>query len=489
MESQNCLGIYISKHKATVVCLDSQGKDGNISGCFNVSIEDQEQADMQTLAGLIAHGCNKRKLKFSEVAVAMDSTMLMQHSVHSEFSDPRQISATIRFDTEEALATDISEVALAFEITSTDQTGSELTVFSGQRKILSDTLASLQQYHFDPVTMEPDVNCLSRFMRRKMLSAEPEQAGTLYGILSQRNGYLIIPPTTNGDGTKKASVVRTFLVGPKQDRGDLLAREILLTAALAESTEPISSLRIFDSKGSVDFKQLGEKLSITSNATDLYEADGTKTQALVDCADPVDFAIAYGAALAHSDKAYSANFRDDFNPYQGKKLKLQKMLKFAALSVTALLIALGLYLQIQLVTVNRDGNSLRSKFIKDYSAVSLDKLSENETIRDAVKKLGRLQRRIEAEKKGLTPSDENSISSKLTLVLAAFNKCAAQTNLNIDTITVTARDISIIGDTSSRQNTDKFFKDIRKNGLDILQERYGLKGNRDTFSIKVEPKK
>ena len=483
MESQNCLGIYISKHKAMVVCLDSQGKDSKVSGCFNVSIEDQEQSDMQTLAGLIAHGCNKRKLKFSEVAVAMDSTMLMQHSVHSEFSDPRQISATIRFDTEETLATDISEVALAFEIISTDQTGSELTVFSAQRKILSDALASLQQYNFDPVTMEPDVNCLSRFMRHKMLPDEPEQAGTLYGILSQRNGYLIVPPTTNGDGTKKASFVRTFLVGPKQDRVDLLAREVLVTAALAENTEPISSLKIFDSTDSVDCKQLSEKLSMTSSTTDLYQADAIPA----DCADPVDFAIAYGAALAYSDKTHHANFRDDFNPYQGKKLKLQKILKLTAVSATVLLIALGLYLHIQLVNVSRNSNSLRSKFVKDYSAVSLDKLENDETIRDAVKKLDKLRRRIEGERSGLI-TDENSISSKLTLVLAAFVKCAAKTNLNIDTINITSRDISIIGDTSSRQNTTKFFEEIGKSGLEIVQERYGTKGGRDTFSIKVEPK-
>lgn len=483
MESQNCLGIYITKLRATVVCLDPQGKETKVSGCFNVSIEDQEQPDMQTMAELIAHGCDKRNMKFSEVAVAMDSTMLMQHSVHSEFSDPRQIGATIRFDTEEALATDIGEVALAFEITSTDQTGSELTVFSAQRQILSDTLDSLQQHNFDPVTMEPDVNCLSRFMRCKMFPAEPEQAGTIYGILSQRNGYLIIPPTTNGDGTRKAPIVRTFLIGPKQDRVELLAREILVTAALAESNEPVSSLKIFDSTDSVDCKQLSEKLSMSSSTTDLCEADATTE----DCADLVDFAIAYGAALAHSDKSHRANFRDDFNPFQGKKLKLQKMLKFNTVSATVLFIALGLFLHIQLVKVNRNSQSMRSKFIKDYKAVSLDKLKADDSIRDAVKKLGKLQRRIEAEKKGLI-TDENSISSRLTLILAAFNTCAAKTNLNIDTINITYRDISIIGDTSSRQNTDRFFKEVRDSGLEIIQERFGTKGNRDTFSIKVKPK-
>jgi hypothetical protein len=222
---------------------------------------------------------------------------------------------------------------------------------------------------------------------------------------------------------------------------------------------------------------------MTSSDTDLCEEDTITA----DCADPVDFAIAYGAALSHSDKRHLANFRDDFNPFQGKKLKLQKMLKFNAASIAILFIALGLYLHIQLVDINRNSNTLRGKFAKDYSAVYLEKLEDDETFRDATRNLGKLLRNIEAEKKGLI-TDEKSISSRLTLVLAAFNKCAAKTNLNIDTINITSRDISIIGDTSSRQNTTKFFEEISKSGLEIVQERYGTKGNRDTFSIKVEPK-
>ena len=161
MASQNYLGIYICKDTAVAVCLDSQGKDGNVLGCFSVSVEAQEHPanpDMSALASLIAHGCAERGLTFSEVAVALDCAMFMQHSVHSEFDDPKQIAATVRFDTEEALATDITDVALAFKVNSTDRAGSQLTVFTAQRKILSDILHSLQQHNLDPVTIEPDVN-------------------------------------------------------------------------------------------------------------------------------------------------------------------------------------------------------------------------------------------------------------------------------------------------------------------------------------------
>jgi len=181
------------------------------------------------------------------------------------------------------------------------------------------------------------------------------------------------------------------------------------------------------------------------------------------------------------------DFRDDFSPFQGKRLRLQKALRFAAVSVTVLLIAVGLYFQTQLFSVNRDMNNLRSKFAKEYSDVTLDKLSDNVKIKDAVKKLGSTLRRIEDEKKGLI-TDEKSISSKLTLVLTAFNKCAAQTNLNIKSITVTTSDIIIIGDTPSRQNRQRLFEAVRSGGLEILREFYDLQGGRESFSITVVPK-
>ena len=487
MESQNYLGIYISRNTATVVCLGPHKKDRDALKCFSVSIEGQEKEDMQALAGLIAQGCAERNLKFSEIAVALDCAMFMQHSVHSEFNDPKQIAATVRFDTEETLATDISNVAVAFEIASSDQAGSQLTVFTAERKILSEVLDALQQYNLDPVNIEPDVNCLSRFICRQVTSDESEQTETLYGMLSHRSGYLIVPPAAVDDESRKSSIVRTFLVGATQDRTKLLQREILVTTALVEGAGPLGCLKVFDSTGAIESQQLGEKLGIETDEIDLRSIVETKLQLEADYADPIDFAIAYGAALALSEKGRSVDFREDFSPFQGKKIRQQQTLKTAAVSVTILLVAVGLYFQTQLFSVNRNKNNLRSKFAKDYVEVTLEQLSVDLKIKDAVRELGTLLRRIENEKKGLF-TDENSISSNLTQVLAAFNKCAEQTNLNIDTITITAKDIMITGDTSNRQNRQRFFETVRDSGLEIKREGYTLKDNRESFRITVAPK-
>lgn len=487
MEHQNYLGIYISKKTATVVCLGPRKKDNSGVKCFSVSVEGQEQQDMQVLAGLIAQGCAERNFKFSEIAVALDCSMFMQHSVHSEFKDPKQIAATIRFDTEEALATDITNVVVAFEIESSDETGSQLTVFTAERQILSEVLNALQQYNFDPVNIEPDVNCLSRFISRR-INSETEQTVTLYGMLSHRNGYLLVPPTETDDESRTASIVRTFLVGAKQDRTKLLQREVLVTTALVEGTESPGRFKVFDSAGDVNATLLSDKLGIESDEIDLRSIIETEIRPQDDCSAPIEFAIAYGAILALSEKVRSVDFRQDFNPFLGKKLRQQKTLKTAAISVTILLVATGLYFHAQLFTVNKDRDKLRSKFARDYAEVKLEPLSANVKIKNAVSELRRLWRRIKDEKKGLY-TDEKPISSNLTLVLKAFNECAEQTNLNIDTITVTTKNIIITGDTSGRENTLKFIDALEKNELKDAKFNNSTKGGRDNFNITVMPDK
>ncbi len=481
MEPQNYLGIYLSKDTATVVCLGSQGRDGNVLGCFSVSVEEQEEQNQQVLANLIARGCAERELKFSEVAVALDCAMFMQHNVHSEFSEPKQIAATIRFDTEEALAADVTDVAIAFEITSSDQAGSSLTVFTAQRKILSDVLLSLQQYNIDPVTIEPDVNCLSRFIRQNI--SLPEDLRPFFCALSLRNGYFVVPADEK-QGAQKASAVRTFLVGPTQTRTELLAREVSVTIALVETGEAINCLKVFDSTGSVNYQQLGEKLGIEASGIDWLQSAGTEPAALADCADPVDFAIAYGAALAHLEKAQSINFRNDFMPYQGKKLRLQKALKLAAISVTILALAVGVYFQSQLLKTNKDRSERRKRLEADYSAVMFGKPPPAKS--NPVKKLAAELRRI---KKESGPGDKESVSARLTLVLEAFNKCAVQTKLNIDSVTITSKSIRIVGDTPSLANTLKLRKALVETKLGNLQENLQPKGGRHSFSITISPKK
>ncbi len=476
MEGQNYLGIYLGKNTATAVCLDSKGR--NVSARFTVSAEETQEQNHRELARLIADGCAERKLKFSEVGVALDCAMFMQHNVHSEFNDPKRIAQTVRFDSEEALAMDIAELAVAFKIAAGGDKGAELLVYTARRKELSDILLSLQGRNIDPVTIEPDVCCLSRFISQNV--SLPADSQSLFCIFSGSSGYFV----AFGE-QQEVAAVRTFLVGRTQDKNELLAREVPITAALLGLDKPLNSIKVFDPTGSVDCRRLGEKLGIETDPVDLAAA---VPAAPLDSAEPVGFVLACGAAMSHLEKARTMNFRNDFMPYQGRKVRLQKAIKFSSIALAALMLALCMYFQLQLFQKNRYRSQLNKKFAKEYSAVMLGEKPPAGL--NPINKLKGEIRRIESVKKGLlSATGEESVSAKLTMVLDAFNKCAAKTRLNVESVSISAQTISITGDTSSRNNTLEFFEAVRQSGLEILQQRLDSKGDRDNFSMTAEPKK
>jgi hypothetical protein len=234
-----------------------------------------------------------------------------------------------------------------------------------------------------------------------------------------------------------------------------LARELLVTGTLAGHSELINSVKVYDSDSSVEPAGLTARTGIRTELLDLL-ANQSATENLDEQVEPVQFAIACGAALTVSQKAATVNFRDDFMPYQGKKEKIRKTVQFFSIAVTVLIFAVGAYL------------SARGS---------------------AVRKLAGELRRIRDVKSGqLSVTGQESVSAKLTLVLEAFNKCAAEINLDIDSVSITAKSISIAGSTSSRKNTLKLFAAL-KGRLNILQQRLDSKGGRDNFRITVEIKK
>ena len=146
--------------------------------------------------------------------------MFMQHTIHSEFTDVKKITQTVRFDTEEALGTDATNVAIAFKIDSIDKTGSNLSAFTAQKQLLADLLGSLQSNNIDPVSVEPDVNCLARFVCQNV-SLSPD-ARPMFAFLSRRNGYFISPVSSPWQGISPtpATSMRTFLLSASQNRNE-----------------------------------------------------------------------------------------------------------------------------------------------------------------------------------------------------------------------------------------------------------------------------
>jgi hypothetical protein len=478
------LGIYWQTDRATVVCLAPPGRDRKLLDCFWVSADGESQNKAQTLADRIVETCRQRKLKFSEVGVALDCAGFMQHTVHSEFSDPKRIAATIRFDTEEALATDISDMAVAFRITSSGPDGAHTDVFTAQRAVLSDLILSLQSHGIDPVTVDPDVCCLARYLLAYARTPPAPEQSTLHAVLSDGRGYLVVVP----EG-REASILRTFLIGAGQERTALLAREALVTTALAEPARPVRHVNVFDEAGAVAAGSLGTRTGLNVSACDLAALAGPRPQGAAELPGAVGLALACGAALGLTEKANSVNLRNDHMPFLGRKRKMQNAIRFLSLSMTVLLLAAGVYFHSQLIRVNKQRESLHDKLETDYLAVMHGEKRLPAPMKKAVANLANAVRRLQAEKQG-TDTNQETVSAKLMLVLQGLNSCIGRTNLNLSSVTITDKSIVIVGDTPSRQNTQDAVKAIReimkKAGIEVGPETQRTEGDRDAFTITAE---
>jgi hypothetical protein len=478
VDSHSRIGIYLRKDKATVACLASQGRERKLLDAFSVTVEDQGQQNQQVLADQIAKCCSDRRIKAVEASVALDCALFMQHRLHSDFSDVKKIEATVRFDAEETLATDISDLAVAFRVVSSGESGSELDVFTAERSVLTDILLSQQSNGIDPLTVEPDICPLSRYLCEVSASSGDTKDSVLFALLSDCRGYLV------GIAQAHTTMMRAFPINPAQDRNELLAREILLSAALAESPEPPQKLYVVNAAGDLDIESLQTKLKLPVESYDLIAGMGAEPPKGTDSPNTVDLAVAFGAALPKEERT-SVNFRNDHMPHLGKKMRLYRAVQFASIALTILGLSLGVYFQTLLINANQDRQKLLDFLKPRYIAVMLDKNLVPKTMKDALTSLQGLLRRINQEKSG--QMDQESVSAKLGLVLEALNSCTAATDLKIESVTIDGTRTIVVGNTSSRANTEKVFAAMPKAGLELGHQAYQERNGRDTFSMTLTP--
>jgi hypothetical protein len=487
VDAKETIGIYITGCSATVAALAPDGKDSKVADCFTVTVDNPQGSSLDNidtaaqLAERIAQGCSQRSIAFQNgtVAVAVDSSMFMQHTVHSEFADAKQIAQTVRFDAEESLATDINDLAIAFQIASQTPQGSNLSVFTAQRKLLGNILSALTNIHIDPVFIEPDIICLSRFIVRNF-PQNPSQV-RLFSVLSSSNGYLIVPSASD---PAFSGVLRTFLVGSAQDRFALLKSQITVTSAMLPPDCKIDSLAVFDSSGSIETGRLFETVGIKTENVDLTARIIPDTSLI--SVDKVSLAIAAGAALAFDDKI-KVDFRADFSPYQGKKVRFEKTLKIVSVCVVVCLLALGILAQTALYKANKPRKLERRKFNDDYMLVmGTNKVNKNLNV--AVEQLKQEHRRLQRLNLGFSDEGKKTIPDKFAALLRAFNACADSVKLEIQSVDITSRTIHITGSTANEAGTRRLREAIEQNNLVIGREELLDKGGRHNFSMTVEAK-
>jgi len=472
VESQNGLGIYIGKSRATVVCIQKN----KAVDSFSVTADAADSADLKALMHQVAKACVARKWKYAEVSVALDSALFMQHPVHSEFSNPKQINATVRFDTEEVVATDIANLAVAFQVIKTDDNGSHLNVYTAQHGPLSDIVQTLQSHGMDPVHIMPDVSCLTRMIEQNLDSRVPPGTDALFALVSENSGYFLRYSESLG-----VRPVRAFLVRSQQNKTDLLAREAFTTMASDGATR-IGQMFVFDAADEVDTEALAKKSGVPVSGMEWFSASPWGQAARDSDADAVHCAIAYGAACPGGPRTWTLNFRNDFMPYQGGRLRMQSALKWVCISVTLLLLAVGGRLQATWFQARADREALREKLSDDYFAVMPGRKMPSNPVRALDKEI----REIKALKSGQISLNSNqSTLAKLTLILKAVNQSYRKTGLAVDSISIGRSAIKITGSTSNTSGRLQFREALKQVGFRPVENFSEPKGGRAPFSITI----
>jgi hypothetical protein len=481
VEQTNVLGIHLSRDRLCAVVLKGRTSDAEVLASFSVDTEVGHEHPQEAVspAAALAQKLADERITCDEITVSLDCAFYTQHELRSEFSDVRQIANTIAFDAEEALGRDATQMAITFNVTASGENGSNVTVFTSERKLLEDILANLQREDLDPISVEPDIVCLARYLDETVTL--PDESNPVFVVIGDDACYII--NLRQGHDP----LVRSFILSKSQDMTRILRREIPLTIASMNLSGKVNSVFITGRCDTVDIETLSEKIGIeTSRLKPARELERITARA-EENASLSAFTAACGAAMGQMKRVKPKDFRRSFAPYQGKRLLLQKSLRTISVFVTISLVVLGAFFQLKVFRVNNYISRFETKLAKDYMAVTYGKKPD---LRKAVAaQLETELKKLEKIKQGQGFGDESSVSAKLTYVLEGITDAPKNVDVNVSGINIT-RTVSIAGDTNSRASTLALLQSFKDKGkLEKTRERWGSDQNRDKFEFFFELKR
>ena len=472
MEEKGSLGIFLSSEKAVAIWASP---DASIRHKLVVTPDADEPVAMAMQA---ARAVIRQGFAFDEVFIAAGCSSYTQYNLHSEFEDYRQIESTIKFDAEEAAAADAMNLAVTFEVSGADGTGSQVTVYTAGRQLLTDMLMDLQEGGLDPTLIEPDVVCLARALEQTSNFAQ--RCDTLFIVLSGNNCYMLSPDE------KYAPAVRTFLLPAAKDVTHVLVREILLATASGSTERALAAITLIDPVDRVNAEMLAERtgLEISVESPEQKLAQTLASDAEMTCGQLL---IAYGASLADRPRIRYADFRRDFMPYQGKRKVMEGSLRLIAISLTLLLVGIAGFFQLKAFRMNRYSRQLEDKMMQQYKAVMYGKTPTKGA--SPITILKRDYAQAQRDKEGAGGGDSKSPPAKLTFFFEVVNKLPQKIDVKVQQIKVTEKTMTVKGDTNARSSSRALIDAIKKHpAITVGSEQLRQDGNRDGFDITIDPK-
>ena len=218
---------------------------------------------------------------------------------------------------------------------------------------MSDLLTDLQANNIDPTIIEPDILCLARCINSNFIL--PDTSSSLFVVISSSTCYMIYL-----DPARTGPYLRSFMADPSQDFNRILAREIPLTLASVSGDTENTSIFITGITDSVNTAVLSERISgdVKNISLDkIVQSDRPEVSIRT-----AQHAAAFGAAAFNPGRIKHADFRQDFFPYLGRKVIIQKALRITCIAASVMFIALIIQMYLVMKIPRANTKELYNKF-------------------------------------------------------------------------------------------------------------------------------
>ena len=349
------------------------------------------------------------------VALSLGASLYRTERCHSEFTDPRMIKQTIRFDMEEVFVVDAESVLLCYQFLPPSGDGTDIVVHVCERALLSDLSECFDRAGLDAMLIQPDSASWIHYCSSQSQVTPGEPA-----LLLASGGAMLYLQAM--DAELRPLVARTCYVESDDPDGIFLRREMQRTVAML-GTQSLPG-RLFYHDEDLPHQRV-------QKAVDELELH---YEALPQSSLPL--AQAEGAVRGYLDGT-TVDFRRDGFSARTVRQSQQWALSGLAISVTLLMLVLGITVKVR----EHHYNSLKKQALDSIRA-DWKKLPNTSSRRRTplkstmIREIREMDRKLKGEKSAQSKELPESLSGTLEKLLGVVLALPENTDFRIENISL-----------------------------------------------------
>ena len=425
MTKKQYLGIHLSKKEINAVTITKAGAETRPEEAWKITTSAETlRESVADLLKQLREKLDEHFEKMPKTVLALGGQFYQTQPHHSEFHEDKQIQQTLGFDIEEELALDSESLALCYEPIPGKGPGRDLLVYVAKRSELQYVLAEFESAQLDALAAEPDVVAWTHYLKAKEdLPAETPVA--VVGWAAEIVYVLFL------DKNHDPLLTRSCLCPNYTEAGALLALELNRSMALLPQEQKPRAV-LYHQAGLTD-----SQIARLSQQTNL------------ECRELVEKnlaqAFAAGAALGWSQGRVATDFRHgDLEP---KSHAVARRRAWYGLSGAVTLLAVILI--IVMGAHARDYRRAHDQAVEQMTQ-AWQQAKPGEQLPRQIARIPRALRR-QLEQMQTVDLDQptkilgQSASNVLLLMLEILNGFPENSSLDIDSLRVTAKTVSLSG--------------------------------------------